>query len=133
MKRLHVTVNGKVYDVQVEEVSGSAPSAAAAPASVPTAPAPVPVPEAPAAIPAPASAPAAPAADAEVIASPMPGTIVDVKVSAGESVKYGDVLFVLEAMKMENDVVAPHDAVVEAIHASKGDSVETGQPVVSIR
>ncbi|MGX8711837.1 MAG: biotin/lipoyl-containing protein [bacterium] len=134
MKNLKITVNGTVYDVQVEEVSGSAPGAAA---SAPVAPA------AKAAAPAPAqaSAPAAPApapkaavpADAELISSPMPGTIVSVNVTPGQAVKKGDVLLVLEAMKMENEIMAPHDAAVAAVHVNKGDSVDSGTPLVSLQ
>lgn len=138
MKNLKITVNGKTYDVQVEEVGG-----AAAPASVPaTAPvaaaAPAPAPAAaPAAPAAPAAADAAvtsaPAADAEVINSPMPGTILSVKVAAGDTVAKGDVLCVLEAMKMENEIKAPHDGVIAGVHVAANTSVEAGQPLVSLQ
>ena len=93
MKRFSVTVNGKAYDVAVEEITdGSAPVVAAAPA----APAPV------AAAPAPAAAPAAPAAagEGETVTAPMPGTILDVKVNVGDTVSKGQVIMILEAMKM---------------------------------
>lgn len=138
MKRYTITVNGQAYDVQVEENASGAPVAAAAPvaASAPAAPAAAPAPTAaPAAAPAaPAAAPApAPAADAEVVSSPMPGTILDIKVSAGSKVSKGDVLVVLEAMKMENDIVAAHDATVAAVHVQKGDSVESGSALVSLQ
>ena len=63
----------------------------------------------------------------------MPGTIVSVAVSAGASVKKGDVLVVLEAMKMENEIMAPHDATVAGVHVNKGDSVESGTPLVSLQ
>lgn len=125
MKNLKITVNGNVYDVQVEEIG----SAAAAPAAAAPAPA----------APAPAAAPAAPAAkaevpaDAELISSPMPGTIVSVNVKAGQQIKKGDTLLILEAMKMENEIMAPHDASVAAVHVNKGDSVESGTPLVSLR
>ncbi len=136
MKNLKITVNGTAYDVQVEEVSGSASvasaSAPAAPAAKAAAPAPVQA-SAPAA-PAPAPAPkAAVPADAELISSPMPGTIVSVNVTLGQTVKKGDVLLVLEAMKMENEIMAPHDAAVAAVHVNKGDSVDSGTPLVSLQ
>lgn len=135
MKNLKITINGNVYDVQVEEI-GSAAAAPAAAAPAPAAPAPQAA--APAA-PAPAAAPAAPAAkaevpaDAELISSPMPGTIVSVNVKAGQQIKKGDTLLILEAMKMENEIMAPHDASVAAVHVNKGDSVESGTPLVSLR
>ncbi len=127
MKNLKITVNGVAYDVQVEEANGSAaPAAPAAPApAAPKAAAPAPKAEAPKA--------AAPAAGAEVVSSPMPGTIVNTVVSAGQAVKKGDVLVVLEAMKMENEIMAPHDATVAAVHVNKGDSVESGTPLVSLQ
>ncbi|WP_312693661.1 biotin/lipoyl-containing protein [Caproiciproducens sp.] len=132
MKNLKITVNGTAYDVQVEEVSSSAP--VAVPAAAPVAPAAAPAPAAnvPAA-PAPAAAPEPVPADAELISSPMPGTIVSVNVTAGQSVKKGDVLLVLEAMKMENEIMAPHDAVIAVTHVNKGDSVDSGTPLVSLR
>lgn len=141
MRNLKITVNGKTYDVQVEE-SGAVSSAPAAAAPVNVAPAPAPaVKNAPApaqtSAPAPAEQQSAPAAapvsgDGELIESPMPGTILDVKVSAGTAVKKGDVLVVLEAMKMENEIVALHDATVAAVHTSKGSSVNAGDPLVTL-
>ncbi len=127
MKNLKITVNGVAYDVQVEEANGAAaPAAPAAPApAAPKAAAPAPKAEAPKA--------AAPAAGAEVVSSPMPGTIVNTVVSAGQAVKKGDVLVILEAMKMENEIMAPHDATVAAVHVNKGDSVESGTPLVSLQ
>ena len=131
MKNLRVTVNGTAYDVQVEELGASAAPQAApapAPAAAPAAPAPK------AAAPAPAPAPKAAApAGGETVSCPMPGTIVNVAVKAGQSVKKGDILVVLEAMKMENEIMAPHDAQVAAVLVNKGDSVETGTPLVSLR
>ncbi len=125
MKQLKITVNGKTYDVQVEEVGAVA--AASAPVAAPTA--------APATAPAPAAAPApAPvaAAGSETINSPMPGTILSVKVNAGDAVKAGDVLLVLEAMKMENEIKAPHDATVAAVLVKQGDTVDSGASLVSL-
>ena len=121
MKHLKVTVNGAVYDVQVEEAAATAPPAGTAPAASPV----------PAAVPAPAPKAAAPAGG-ETIASPMPGTIVRVAVKAGQSVKKDDVLLVLEAMKMENEIVSPHDATVAAVLVDKGDAVNAGTPLVSL-
>ena len=129
MKRLTITVNGVPYDVQVEEANGSTP-VATAPKAAPAAP----VAAAPAAATKAApEASAAPAADAEVISAPMPGNILDIKVKAGDQIKKGDVLLILEAMKMENEIMAPHDAVVAGVHVNKGDSVESGKALVSLK
>lgn len=131
MKNLKITVNGTEYDVQVEEKDGAAPVA------VPAAPAaPAPAAEKPAQPSAPAQKPApkrAAPAGGEVVSSPMPGTIVSIAVSEGQSVKKGSVLLVLEAMKMENEIMAPHDAKVSAVLVNKGDSVESGTPLVSLQ
>jgi glutaconyl-CoA decarboxylase len=135
MKNLKITVNGTAYDVQVEEVSGTAaPAVVAAQPVAPVAPAPVAAPvEAPkAAEPAPKAAPSA-APSGEVITAPMPGTIVGVNVELGKSVKKGEALVILEAMKMENEIMAPHDAVVIGVHVNKGDSVNSGTPLVSLQ
>lgn len=127
MKNLRVTVNGKAYDVQVEELGANAAPAPAAPvAPAPAAPAPA----------APAAAPAAPAAapsGSETIAAPMPGTILSVNVKAGDSVKSGDVLLVLEAMKMENEIMAPRDGVVASVMVNKGESVDSGKPMIALQ
>ncbi len=131
MRKFIINVNGTSYEVEVEEVGGvpsAAPVAAAAPAAAP-APAPS---AAPAAAPAPAPAPAAPLAGSETVTAPMPGTIVSVKVSVGQSVNAGDVLCVLEAMKMENEIVAPKAGKVVAVSASSGASVNTGDALVSL-
>lgn len=118
MKNLRITVNGTAYDVQVEELGSDA--AVAAPA------APV-----KAAAPAKKAAPKANAAG-EKIAAPMPGTIVSVNVSEGQSVKSGDVLVVLEAMKMENEIKAPSDGTITSVAVSKGESVDTGATLVTL-
>ena len=118
MKNLRITVNGTVYDVQVEEVDGSA-----TPAPVPAA--------APAAKPAAVSKPAA-TAGGEPVKSPMPGTIINVNVTAGQSVKKGDVLVVLEAMKMENEIKAAKDGKIISVSVNKGESVDTGTVLVTI-
>lgn len=123
MKHLKITVNGVPYDVQVEEADATAAASAVVAAPAPKAAASTPA-EKPA---------AAPSAGTESINSPMPGTILDIKVQAGQKVKSGDVLLILEAMKMENEILAPHDAVVDSVLVSKGQSVESGTPLVSLR
>jgi len=121
MKNYRITVNGKVYEVAVEEIGAtSAPAAPAAPVA----------PVAPAAAPTPAAAPAA--VGGTPVNSPMPGTILQVKVTAGQAVKKGDTLFVLEAMKMENDIPAPCDGTIASINTQKGASVQAGDVLASI-
>ena len=126
MRNLKITVNGTPYDVQVEEngAQDTAPSVSAQPSA--------PAPKEPA-VPTKAAAKPAAAAGSETVSCPMPGTIVSVNVKAGQSVKKGDILIVLEAMKMENEIMAPHDAKVAAVMVSKGESVETGTPLVSLQ
>jgi len=126
-----VTLKGKTYEVEVnqgeamildeyEAIAPAAPAAAPAPSA----------PSAPAAA-APAPAPAAPAAvDGEKVVSPMPGTIVRVNVKAGQSIKSGEVLAVLEAMKMENEIMAPHDAKVLQVVVDVGAKVDSGTPLI---
>lgn len=125
MKRFNVVVNGKAYDVAVEELGAGAAPVAAAP--VAAAPAPVAAP----ATPAPAAAPAAVGEGAKVEA-PMPGTILEVKVAVGDTVKAGQPVVVLEAMKMENDIVAPVDGKVTSIVVKKGDAVNSGDVMATI-
>ena len=125
MKNLKITVNGVVYDVQVEENDDSAvASSAATPATIPAKTAPT-KPAAP--------KPAASSAGSETISSPMPGTIVSVNVDAGKAVKKGDILVVLEAMKMENEIKCPRDGVVASVSVNKGDTVDTGAALVSLQ
>jgi biotin carboxyl carrier protein len=132
MKTYNITVNGVTYTVEVEEVGATA--AVAAPAAAPVA-APVAAP-APAAAPAPKAAPAAPkatgAAGAVSVKAPMPGNIMKVNCKAGASVKKGDVLIVLEAMKMENDICAPQDGVVASVEVAQGATVETDAVLVTL-
>ena len=129
-----ITLNNRVYEVEVE--AGKAMLLDEYEAVAPAAPAPAaPVAAAPAAAPeAPAAAPAAPAVtgSGEAVTAPMPGAIVKVNVSAGQAVKKGDVLCVLEAMKMENDITAPKDGTVTQVVTSKGASVSTGDVLVMI-
>ena len=113
MKKFHITVNGNAYEVDVEEIGA---------ASAPAAPA--------------AAAPAAPVAAAPaggtVITCPMPGTIIDIKVAAGQAVSEGQILVIFEAMKMENEIVAPCAGTVASINVNKGDSVESGSVLLSL-
>ena len=114
MKNYTITVNGTVYDVTVEEGTGSAaPAAASAPKAAPKA------------------AKSAGAGSVKVNA-PMPGKILSVKASVGQAVKKGDVLLILEAMKMENEVVAPEDGTVASIDVAAGDSVEAGAVLATL-
>ena len=123
MKKYNITVNGNTYEVLVEEVGG----AASAPVAAPVFSAPV----AAAAPAAPKAAPAGPAG-ANKVTAPMPGTILDIKVSAGQAVKKGDVICVLEAMKMENDIPAPCDGVVASVNVQKGASVAANDVLATL-
>ncbi len=117
MKTYTITVNGKAYAVTVEE--GAA--AAGAPVAAPVAAAPA----------APAAAPAGAAGSVQVTA-PMPGKVVAVKASVGQAVKKGEVVLVLEAMKMENDIVAPEDGTIASINVANGDAVESGAVLATL-
>ena len=124
MKNYTITVNGNVYEVTVEEgFTGKASAPAARPA--PAAPAPAPAPAAPA----PATAPAA---GSITVSAPMPGKILGVKTSVGAAVKKGQVILILEAMKMENEIVAPEDGTVASVNVSVGEMVEPGATLATL-
>ena len=128
-----VTLNNRVFEVEVEqgeamlldeyELTAPAAPAAEAPAAAPAAPA---------AAPAAPAAPTAGLAAGEVIKSPMPGNVLKLLVSQGQQVKEGDVLIILEAMKMENEIVATKSGSVAQILVTKGQVVETGSPLIVI-
>lgn len=122
-----VTLNGKVYEVEVEK--GEAMIKAEFDAAAPVAPVQQaePQPAAPQATPAPA-----PSGSASAVTAPMPGNINAVKVATGQAVKKGDVLIILEAMKMENEIVAPKDGKIGQVFVQKGASVQTGAPLVEV-
>lgn len=130
-----VTLNGKIYEVEVEkgEAVIQAEYEAALPQSAPAVAAPVAQPVAPTAAPtaAPAAAPSA-SAGANAVVAPMPGNINAVKVTSGQQVKKGDVLVVLEAMKMENEIYAERDGKIGQVFVQKGATVETGTPLVEL-
>ena len=108
MKKFHITVNGNAYEVEVEEIGVAAPAAA------------------------PAAPVAAAPAGGTVITCPMPGTIIDIKVAAGDSVAEGQVLVIFEAMKMENEIVAPCAGTVASVNCGKGDGVDSGSVLLSL-
>jgi biotin carboxyl carrier protein len=129
-----VTLNGRTYEVEVEkgqamltdEYEAYAPAPAAAPAA-PAAPAAAPAAPAPA----PAAAPAAAVTAAgETVAAPMPGAVLRVEVTQGQAVKSGQLLLVMEAMKMENEILAPRDGTVAQVLVQKGTAVDTGAPLL---
>jgi biotin carboxyl carrier protein len=124
MKKFNITVNGNTYEVEVEEVGG-APSA-------PKASKPTPAPKKAAPAPKKKSAPAPAPAGGNTITAPMPGTVLDIKVSEGDSVSNGQVLLILEAMKMENEIMAPADGTVKSINATKGASVNAGDVLIVV-
>ncbi len=127
MKNFRITVNGNTYDVSVEELGSSASSAPAAHTSAVSAPVPSAVPKTP------ASAPAVSGSEGNIkVTAPMPGTILDIKVSVGDKVKENSVVVVLEAMKMENEIVTPSAGTVASVNVTKGASVNSGDVLITI-
>jgi biotin carboxyl carrier protein len=124
MKKYVIKLNGKVYEVEMEEVTGEVATTAveaARPAAPQSAPAP-----------APQAAPSAPVSGGKSVDAPMPGTIVNVAVKVGDKVKKDQLLVVLEAMKMENEIVSPGEGTVVAVNVSKGQTVNPGESLVQI-
>ncbi len=113
MKKYKVNVNGTSYEIEIELMSETEAAAASAPAKA-------------------APAPSA-TGEGEAVNAPMPGTILDVKVNVGDSVKKGQVLMILEAMKMENEIMAGVDGVVTSIGVTKGAAVQTGDALCTIK
>ena len=132
-KQYNVTINGQVYEVSVETVYGSRTAAPAASRPAPAAPVYVPEVKATPAAPVKAAPAAAPAAGETAVCAPMPGNMWKVKTSAGQAVKHGDVLFILEAMKMENEIFAPCDGTVASVSVVEGAAVDTGEVLCVIK
>lgn len=132
MRKFMINVNGKSYEVEVEEVKdGMTAAPVAAPAPRAAAPAQAAPKAAPAPAPAPKAAPSVPAG-ASTVTAPMPGTILSINVKVGDTVKKGTVLCILEAMKMENEIMAGGDATVASVAITQGDSVNTGQVLFAL-
>ncbi len=124
MKEYKVKVNGNEYNVEIEEVGGTVSNVVATPVSRPA--------SAPVSAPAPAAAPAPAGAAGSKVTSPLPGVILDTAVKEGDTVKKGDKVVVLEAMKMENIIEATADGVIKEIKVKKGDSVQEGDVIAVI-
>lgn len=137
LRKFKISIDGTQYLVEMEEISAPQPTAAdavaaPAPAPAPAAPAPAPAPaEAPAPAPAPAPSAEAPAG-AHTQTAPMPGSIIDIKVNVGDAVKVNQPVVILEAMKMESEIVAEKDGVIASINVAKGDMVNPGDVLFSI-
>lgn len=130
MRKFMINVNGNSYEVEVEEIKdGVVAAPIAQPAPRAAAPAPKAVPKA---APKPAAAPAAVPAGASTVTAPMPGTILSINVKAGDTVKKGQVLCILEAMKMENEIMAGVDGTIASVAIGQGDSVSTGQVLFAL-
>ena len=132
MKKYNVTVNGVTYEVIVEEAGSAvsapvaAPAAAVAPVAAPAAPAPQ-------AAPAPAAKPASTGNEGSIkVTAPMPGTILKMNVKVGDTIKANDLVCILEAMKMENEIFAAEGGTVQSINAAQGSSVNSGDVIITL-
>lgn len=133
MKNYTITVNGNVYEVSVEEgISGAAQASQAPVVKAPVAPTPVPTPTLVAPTPVEPRVTQNSAQGSVKVNSPMPGKILEVKANVGQPVKKGEVLVILEAMKMENEIVAPQDGIVATINVAVGNSVESGDVLATL-
>ncbi len=134
MRKYLIKVNGTAYEVEVEEAIGGVFTPVSATTPIQAAPAAAAVASASATVSAAAPVTATPAAATgqHLVKAPMPGTILKISVTVGETVKKNQVLCVLEAMKMENEIVAPQDGVVAGVHVAKGSSVQAGDTLVSL-
>ncbi len=124
LRKFRININGKEYLVEMEELGVEGTAAIPAAPAVPAAPV-------PALQPAPAPAPI-PAGEGLMVEAPMPGNILSVQVKVGDQVKEDQVLIVLEAMKMENEIVAPKNGVITAVYVEKGTTIDAGKPIVMI-
>ncbi|HNW84410.1 MAG TPA: biotin/lipoyl-binding protein [Candidatus Cryosericum sp.] len=137
MKKFRIRVNDKVFDVEVEEVAGEVPAVAAPasnpqPVAAPRAPAPTPTPVAVPKPVSPAPAPAAAPAGTGAVKSPLPGKVLKVVATPGGTYKKGDTLVVIEAMKMENEILAPRDCTVEEVLVEANQTVKTGDVLLKL-
>lgn len=130
MKGYRITVNGNVYEVQVEELNGA--SVQTAPAAQAATPVQTSAPAASASTPAPAVSSAPQSAEGTGVNAPMPGNILDIKVSVGDKVAANQVVAVLEAMKMENDIVTPVAGTVASVNVTKGQAVNSGDVLITV-
>jgi biotin carboxyl carrier protein len=147
VRRFKVKVNDEVFEVEVEEVGREVratrpvvqpppaqPVQVVSPApKAPAPPVPAPKPSAPSTAPEAPAAGAAPSGDGEAVRAPIPGVISAIKVSSGNQVAKGQVLLILEAMKMQNEILAPFDGTVTSVSVSQGASVQTGDVLVTLR
>lgn len=128
LRKFRVKINDKEYLVEMEELTAPGPHSQPGPASAPPEPTPAPAPT-----PNPNSPAASSPSEGEAITAPMPGNILDVKVKVGDAVAANQVVAILEAMKMENEIVAPRAGIITAIAVSKGNAIDVGKPIVFLK